>query len=91
MVNGDTGCYVTERSWLLLSTQYAEQGPQRTCLRNMRSIHRRCTHTRQIRSGAVHTQNERWIIKRRMVQAMDDSAIEGTMVAACDCKLSYKV
>ena len=48
----DTGCYVTERSWPLLSTQYAEQGPQWTCLRNMRNIHRRCTHTRQIRSGA---------------------------------------
>jgi hypothetical protein len=45
-------CYGNERSWPLLSTQYAEQSPQRTCLRNMRTIHRRCTHTRQIRSGA---------------------------------------
>jgi hypothetical protein len=48
----DTGCYGTERGWPLLSTQYAEQGPQRTCLRNLRNIHRRCTHTRQIRGGA---------------------------------------
>ena len=42
----DTGCSGTERSWPLLSTQYAEQGP---CLRGMRNIHRRCTHTRQNR------------------------------------------
>jgi hypothetical protein len=33
-------CYGTERSWPLLLEQYAEQGPQRTCLRNMRNIHR---------------------------------------------------
>jgi hypothetical protein len=28
----DTGCYETERIWPLLSAQYAEQGPQWTCL-----------------------------------------------------------
>jgi len=33
-------CYGTERSWPLLLEQYAEQGPQRTCLRNMRNIQR---------------------------------------------------
>ena len=32
--------YGTEKSWSLLSTQYAEQGPQRPCLRDMRNIHR---------------------------------------------------
>jgi len=40
----DTGCHGTERSWPLLSTQYADQGPQRPCL------HRRCTNPRQDQS-----------------------------------------
>ena len=50
----DTGCYGTEWSWPLLSTQYAEQGLQRPCLRDMRNIHRRCTHTVQNRPRLPH-------------------------------------
>ena len=38
------GCNGTERSWSLLLAQYAEQGPQRRCLRTMRDLHRRCAH-----------------------------------------------
>ena len=55
----DTGCYVTERSWPLLSTQYAEQGPQRTCLRN-----RRCTHLIHGKSEAELLRDVRQVFER---------------------------